>query len=118
MYSPIVLDHFGNPRNVGPLARYQARGVAGTPEAGPFMILYLDIQEGRIVNAAFQTYGCGPAIASGSMLTELIKGKSVDEARSLDSSALLHSLGGLPLGKEHCAAIAISALSDALRSIS
>lgn len=115
MYSEIVLDHFGNPRNAGVPPRFNAKGVAGNPDAGPFLVLYLDIREARIAAAGFQTYGCGAAIAAGSLLTELVLGRTVAEAARLDAAELQRRLGGLPLGKEHCAAIAITALADALK---
>ena len=114
-YSEIVLDHFGNPRNVGKPARFNARGTAGRPDAGPFMVLYLDIEGGVIQAAGFQTYGCPAAIAAGSLLTELVKGRTLEDVGRLDGATLIASLGGLPMGKEHCAQIAIGALSDALR---
>jgi nitrogen fixation NifU-like protein len=115
MYSPTVMDHFGNPRNSGRPVRNNVTGVAGTPEAGPFMVLYLDVEGDYIREVGFQTYGCAPAIAAGSLLTEMIKGRGVEEASAINSKRLMEELGGLPLGKEHCAEIAISALADALR---
>jgi nitrogen fixation protein NifU and related proteins len=114
MYSPKVLDHFGNPRNGGKPARFTARGVAGDPSAGPYMTIYLDLADQRIAGIGFETYGCGAAIAAGSMLTELVKGKSVQEAATITPEILIAALEGLPLGKEHCAQIAIAALKDAL----
>ena len=117
MYSEIVMDHFQNPRNVGKPGEFNARGVSGNPDAGPFMVLYLDIEGEGIRGAAFQTYGCGPAIAAGSLLTEMVKGRSVAEARSITSHVLLDRLGGLPLGKTHCADLAVSALRDALGQV-
>lgn len=114
MYSETVMDHFGNPRNVGVLDPCTAKGVAGDPSAGPFMVLYLKVEGGLITSARFQTYGCAAAIAAGSYLTERLRGKLVDVARAVDAELLLEGLGGLPLGKRHCADIAITALRDAL----
>ena len=118
MYSATLMDHFGNPRNVGVLDRYTVRGVSGNPNAGPFMVLYLDIHRKRIRNVSYQTYGCAAAIAAGSYLTEIVKGKSLEEAAGVDAVAIKNGLGGLPLGKEHCASTAISALRHALDQVS
>lgn len=114
MYSPIVMDHFGNPRNVGVLASFTHKGVSGNPNAGPFVVLYLDIEEGIIRNVSYQTYGCAAAIAAGSYLTELIRGRSVEESKGIEWVDIQRGLGGLPLGKEHCAQTAVSALRQAL----
>jgi len=117
-YSPIVAHHFTNPRNVGKPASYTAEGVAGDPGGGPFMIVYLDVDGDRIRDAAFETYGCGVAMGCGSLVTELVKGRTLDVARKIDATALRTLLGGLPLGKEHCADLAAAALATALTSIS
>jgi NifU-like protein involved in Fe-S cluster formation len=116
MYSPIIMDHFERPRNVGKLADCNAKGVAGDPSSGPFMVLYLRIQAGTIEKASFETYGCPPAIAAGSFLTELIKGQTIEEAAEITDSGLAELLGGVPLGKEHCPQTAISALKAALKA--
>ena len=113
MYSATVMDHFGNPRNVGVLPSFTHKGISGDPNAGPFVVLYLDIKDGIIRNVSYQTYGCAAAIAAGSYLTELIKGRSVDESKSIEWSDIQRGLGGLPLGKEHCAQIAVAALRSA-----
>lgn len=113
-YSPIVMDHFGNPRNIGKPPVYNASGTAGNPHGGLFLVVYLNVVEGMIQNAAFQTYGCAAAIAAGSLLTEMIKGKSVQEASRFEAPVLREKLGGLPLGKEQCADLAVSALKNAL----
>ena len=81
------------------------------------MVLYLDVRDRRILHAGFQTYGCAAAIAAGSLLTELILGRTIEDLAKLDAPTLRLGLGGLPLGKEHCADIAISALGDALRNL-
>jgi nitrogen fixation NifU-like protein len=114
MYSTTLMDHFGNPRNAGVLKEYSVRGVSGDPNAGPFMVFYLDIRKRKIRDVSFQTYGCAAAIAAGSYLTELVKGKSLEEAAAIDAQTIKAGLGGLPLGKEHCASTAVSALRDAL----
>jgi len=114
MYSPTVMDHFEHPRNGGKPPNFNTKGVAGNPSAGPYMVLYLDIRKDRIEGVGFQTYGCPSAIAAGSLMTEMIKGKSRMEAAAIDSPGLIESLGGLPLGKRHCADLAVSALRDAL----
>lgn len=117
MYSPVVMDHFGNPRNVGVLEPCSAKGVAGNPDSGPFMIIYLKLDRDRIAEVRFQTNGCAAAIAAGSYLTESLRGKSIEVARVVDAEILLDGLGGLPLGKRHCAQTAIAALQDALRRL-
>lgn len=117
MYSQTLMDHFGNPRNSGQLEKYSVRGVSGDPNSGPFMVLYLDVQKSRIRAVSFQTYGCAAAIAAGSLLTELVKGRTLDEASTLDAKSIKAGLGGIPLGKEHCADTAISALRNALSQV-
>ena len=114
MYSATVMDHFGNPRNVGVLPSCTHKGVSGDPNAGPFVVLYLEIHEGIVRNVSYQTYGCAAAIAAGSYLTELIKGRSVEESKRVEWEEIQRGLGGLPLGKEHCAQSAVSALRNAL----
>lgn len=116
MYSQTVLDHFGNPRNVGCPEGATVIGLVGDPSAGPFMRLFLQVDSGKIARAGFETYGCVASIASGSLLTEWLRGKSVDEAHGFSGRTLLKLLGGLPLGKEHCAFTAIEALAKALGS--
>lgn len=115
MFSPTVMDHFERPRNVGVPKEFTAKGLSGDPSAGPYMIFYLLVLDGVIRDVGFQTYGCGPAIAAGSLLSELVKGLSLEDASRIDSPLLLERLGGLPLGKRHCADIAIAALADGIR---
>ena len=117
MYSPTVMEHFGNPRNVGKPSGEFVTGLAGKIEEGPFMVLYIGVEDSRIARVGFQTYGCGPTIASGSLLTELIKGRRCDEALAITPEQLIEQLGGLPLGKRHCAEIAIAALANGLRAV-
>jgi nitrogen fixation NifU-like protein len=114
MYSPTVEDHFQRPRNGGRPARHNAKGISGDPSAGPFMVLYLFVRHGRIEDAGFQTFGCGAAIAAGSVLTEMVKDRLVSEVDRLSAADLIDRLGGLPLGKRHCADIAVAALRKAL----
>jgi NifU-like protein involved in Fe-S cluster formation len=117
MYSEVVVDHFQHPRNVGELADASAVGKAGVAGQGNHMVLYLRLKGDRIVAARFQTYGCLGVIASGSVLTEYLIGKSLAEARALRADTLNEMLGGLPLGREHCAQLAVVALTDALEQI-
>ena len=116
-YSPAVLDHFQNPRNTGVLPDADAVGKSGTPGRGNYMIIHLKIEDGRISNASFQTYGCPGVIACGSMITTMAKGKTIDEARKISRPEIIDRLGGLPLGKHHCAGLAAAALHDALGKI-
>lgn len=117
-YSKTILDHFGNPRNIGPPSDYQARGTSGKQGGGPFMVLYLGMQESSITSVGFETYGCGPAIAAGSLITEWVKSKSIDQASKMTSEKLIEMLGGLPLSKRHCADLAVNALRSALTQLS
>lgn len=115
MYSATVLEHFGNPRNVGRPEGANAEGLSGDPSAGPFMRIFLKIAGARIEQAGFETYGCVASIAAGSVLTCALQGRSVSEASGLTVGFLVDQLGGLPLGKESCAASAIAALGEALK---
>jgi nitrogen fixation protein NifU and related proteins len=89
-------------------------GMAGTPGSGPFMILCLRVADGRITESKFQTYGCGPAIAAGSVLTEIIVGRTIEECRELTAEQLIEALDGVPPDKLHCPALAIAALKHAI----
>lgn len=113
-YSDIVMEHFYNPRNARRMENPDAIGKAGEPGRGPFMLLYLRFDREKIVDASFQSYGCGPAIAAGSILTEKIAGLARSQASLWDSAAIDAALGYLPNEKKHCAALAASALADAL----
>lgn len=114
MYSEIAMDHFRNPRNGGCLKAYNGRGIAGHPNSGPYMIVYLKVENNVVQEASFQTFGCPAAVAAGSALTEYLLGKETTRARLVTRDTILGLLGGLPLGKEHCADIASSALAAAL----
>lgn len=113
-YSEKVMDHFMNPRNVGEIESADGVGEVGNPACGDMMRLYLKIDEGMVVDAKFRTFGCGAAIASSSMLTEMIKGKTVDEARAITNRHVAEALDGLPAVKIHCSVMAEQAVKSAL----
>ena len=113
-YSEKVMDHFMNPRNVGEIESADGVGEVGNPACGDMMRLYLKIDEGMVVDAKFRTFGCGAAIASSSMLTEMIKGKTVDEARAITNQHVADALDGLPAVKIHCSVMAEQAVKFAL----
>jgi nitrogen fixation NifU-like protein len=113
-YSEKVMDHFMNPRNVGEIESPDGVGEVGNPACGDMMRLYLKIGEGRVLDAKFRTFGCGAAIASSSMLTEMIKGKTVDEARAITNLQVAEALDGLPAVKIHCSVMAEQAVKSAL----
>ena len=118
MFSSIIMDHFFNPRNVGILEAPDAIGTFGSPGEGEFVVLYLRLDDNRITETSFQTFGCGPAIASCSFLTEWVKGKTVQEAGELTPEKLSELLGGLPPDKMFCAGLAVSGLKNALEKCS
>ena len=114
-YSEKVMDHFTNPRNVGEIEDAQGVGVVGNAKCGDIMKIYLEIDENDIiVDCKFKTFGCGAAIATSSMATELIKGKSVKEALALTNSAVVEALDGLPPVKVHCSVLAEEAIKTAV----
>lgn len=113
-YSDAVMDHFQSPRNWGTIDGAQYVGAVGVPGNGPYLVLYLDIEDNRIVRAMFTCHGCGPTIASGSKLTELILGKTVGECHALTAEQIIEGLGGLPPDKLHTAGFAVGALQQAL----
>jgi len=113
-YSEKVMDHFMHPRNMGEIEDPSGVGEVGNPACGDVMRLYLKIENGTIIDAKFKTFGCGAAIASSSMTTELIKGKSIDEALAISNVAVAEALGGLPPAKQHCSVLAEEALRAAL----
>ena len=114
IYSEKVMDHFSNPRNVGEIADANAVGEVGNAKCGDIMKMYLKIEDGIIKDVKFKTFGCGAAIATSSMATELIKGKTVDEALKLTNKAVVEALDGLPPVKVHCSVLAEQAIKTAL----
>ena len=113
-FSEIMMDHVLSPRNGGVLEHPELTGHAGTPGRGAFLILFLRVADGRITEAKYHTVGCGPTIACGSMLSELVLGRSIAECRELTSEDLIEALDGVPPDKLHWLAIAIAAMRDAL----
>ena len=114
LYSEKVMDHFKNPRNVGKMEDADGIGEVGNAKCGDIMKMYLKIEDGIIVDAKFNTFGCGSAIASSSMATELIKGKPVADAMKLTNKAVAEALDGLPAYKMHCSVLAEEAIQSAL----
>jgi len=115
MYSEKVIDHFTNPRNVGEIADANGVGEVGNAKCGDIMRIYLKIDEnGIITDVKFKTFGCGAAIATSSMATEMIKGKSIEEALSLTNKAVVEALDGLPPVKVHCSVLAEEAVKSAI----
>lgn len=114
MYSEKVVDHFTNPRNVGEIENADGVGQVGNPVCGDIMKIYLKIENDIIVDVKFKTFGCGAAIATSSMATELIKGKSVDDALELSNKAVVEALDGLPPVKLHCSVLAEEAVKAAI----
>ena len=115
LYSEKVMDHFKNPRNVGKMEDADGIGEVGNAKCGDIMKMYLKIEDGIIVDAKFNTFGCGSAIATSSMATELIKGKSIEEALQLSNKAVVEALDGLPTHKIHCSVLAEEAVKAAIR---
>jgi nitrogen fixation NifU-like protein len=114
MYSKEVMDHFANPRNVGEMPDADGIGIEGNPTCGDVMKLYIKVEHDKIADAKFQTFGCGAAIAVSSMITELVKGKTLDEARSISKEQVAKHLGGLPPQKMHCSNLGADALKKAI----
>ncbi len=115
LYSEKVMDHFKNPRNVGKMEDASGVGEVGNAKCGDIMKMYLKIEDGIIVDAKFNTFGCGSAIATSSMATEMIIGKSVDEALTLSNKAVVEALDGLPAHKIHCSVLAEEAVKAAIK---
>ncbi|HVO67617.1 MAG TPA: Fe-S cluster assembly scaffold protein NifU [Syntrophales bacterium] len=113
-YSEKVMEHFRNPRNVGEIENPDGVGKVGNPVCGDIMELYIKVEDGIITDAKFKTFGCGAAIATSSMVTELVKNKSVEDALKISNRAVAEALGGLPPIKMHCSVLAEEALKKAL----
>ena len=114
LYSEKVMDHFRNPRNVGVIEDANGIGEVGNAKCGDIMKMYLKIEDGIVQDVKFETFGCGSAIASSSMATELIKGKPVSEVKQLTNKAVAEALDGLPAYKMHCSVLAEEAIQSAL----
>ncbi|MBA3051500.1 MAG: Fe-S cluster assembly scaffold protein NifU [Candidatus Omnitrophota bacterium] len=113
-YSDKVMEHFRNPRNVGEIKDADGVGKVGNPVCGDIMNLYIKVRDGVIVDAKFKTFGCGAAIATSSITTELVKGKTIEDALKLSNQAVTEALGGLPAVKRHCSVLAEEALKSAI----
>lgn len=115
MYSEKVMDHFQNPRNVGEIEDASGVGTVGNAKCGDIMRMYLDIDENQVIrDCKFKTFGCGAAVATSSMATELVKGKTVEEALTITNKAVMEALDGLPPVKVHCSLLAEEAIHAAL----
>jgi nitrogen fixation protein NifU and related proteins len=114
MYSDRVMDHFMNPRNVGDMEDADGVGVEGNPTCGDAMKIFIKVKDGKIVDAKFKTFGCGAAIAVSSIVTEMVKGKTLDEALAISKEAVASELGGLPPQKMHCSNLGADALKKAI----
>ncbi len=113
-YSEKVMEHFRNPKNVGEIPDADGIGNVGNPVCGDIMRLYIKVENGRISDAKFKTFGCGAAIATSSMVTELVKHKTIEEALRISNRAVAEALGGLPPIKMHCSVLAEEALKSAI----
>lgn len=115
-YSEKVMDHFMEPRNMGDIKDADAVGTVGNPACGDVMRLYIKVDGGNITDAKFKTFGCGAAIATSSMATEMIKDKSLDEALEITNEAVAEALDGLPPNKMHCSVLAQEAIEAAIKN--
>lgn len=114
MYTQKVLDHFSNPRNVGEIPDADGVGIEGNPTCGDAMQIFIKVENDIIVDAKFKTFGCGAAIAVSSMVTEMVKGKTIDEALNISKEAVADALDGLPPQKLHCSNLGADALRKAI----
>jgi len=114
-YSDKVMDHFENPRNVGKIEDADGVGTVGNPTCGDVMRLYIKVENGIVTDVKFQTFGCGAAIATSSMLTEMVKGKTVEEAMRISNKAVAEALDGLPPVKMHCSNLAEEGMVAAIK---
>ena len=115
MYSEKVMDHFANPRNVGEIENASGSGTVGNAKCGDIMKMDIKVENGIIVDVKFKTFGCGAAIATSSMATEMVKGKTIDEALTLTNKAVAEALDGLPPVKMHCSVLAEEAIHAAIQ---
>jgi nitrogen fixation NifU-like protein len=115
MYNEKVMDHFSNPRNVGEIENANGVGEVGNAKCGDIMRIYLQVENDIIKDVKFKTFGCGAAIATSSMVTEMVKGKTLDEALEISNQAVAEALGGLPPAKMHCSNLAADALHEAIK---
>ena len=115
IYTKKVMDHFRNPRNMGEIKNADGVGTVGNPKCGDVMTIFIKVKNGRIDDIKFKTYGCAAAIASSSIATELVKGKTLDEAGKLTRDDVAKELGGLPAIKMHCSNLASDALKEAIK---
>jgi nitrogen fixation protein NifU and related proteins len=114
MYSEKVMEHFSNPRNVGEIANADGIGEVGNATCGDIMRIYIKVNDDRIEDVRFKTFGCGAAIATSSMATEMVKGKTLDEAMEISNRKVAEALGGLPPVKMHCSNLAADAIRKAI----
>jgi len=114
-YTKKVRDHFMNPRNVGEIKDADGVGTVGNPTCGDVMSIYIKVKDNKIVDIKFKTFGCAAAIASSSIATELVKGKTLEEAEKLSRDDVANELGGLPVIKMHCSNLAADALREAIK---
>ncbi len=114
MYTDIVMDHFMHPRNVGEIENADGVGSVGNPVCGDMMTFYITVKDGRIEDVKFKTFGCGAAIAVSSIVTEMVKGKTIEEAKALTKQQVAEQLGGLPPQKMHCSNLGTEALAEAI----
>jgi len=115
LYSEKVMDHFANPRNVGEIIDADGIGKVGNPQCGDVMWLYIKVKDNIITDIKFKTFGCGAAIATSSMITELARGKTIEEAKKISRQDVAESLDGLPPVKMHCSNLAADALREAIK---
>lgn len=115
LYSEKVMDHFQNPRNLGKMEKADGIGEVGNAKCGDIMKMYIKVDDGIITDVKFNTFGCGSAIATSSMATEMIKGKSVEDALELSNKAVVEALDGLPTHKIHCSVLAEEAVKAAVK---
>ncbi|MCI7215803.1 Fe-S cluster assembly scaffold protein NifU [Dysosmobacter sp.] len=116
LYTETVMDHFTHPRNVGEIPAADGVGEVGNAKCGDIMKMYLKIKDDRIEDVKFETFGCGSAIASSSMATELIKGKTIEEALAVTNKQVVDALGGLPAYKLHCSVLAEESIKAAVKN--